>query len=92
LRIASRFGGDAQEIVLHSGTAQEGGAKSQDDATNNTVTTDTNPSTVLPGPSNATNISSTLRNVAQIIAAGKFAYYKIYKEEYIIHRVVSDII
>ncbi|XP_011335997.2 uncharacterized protein LOC105278539 isoform X2 [Ooceraea biroi] len=70
LRIASRFGGDTQEIVLHSGTTQEGGAKSQGDATSNTATADTNPSTVLPGPSNATSISSTLRNVAQIIAAG----------------------
>jgi len=91
LRIASRFGGDAQEIVLHSGTVQDSGAKSQGDATSNTVTTDTNPSTVLPGPSNATNISSTLRNVAQIIAAGKFIYYKIYKEEYTVYQVASDI-
>lgn len=69
LRIASRFGGEAQEIVLHSGTTQGGGAKSQGDAINNTATADTNPSTVLPGPSNAT--TSALRNVAQIIAAGK---------------------
>ncbi|XP_014469463.1 PREDICTED: uncharacterized protein LOC106741710 isoform X2 [Dinoponera quadriceps] len=70
LRIASRFGGDAQEIVLHSGTTQDGGAKSQGDATNNTAIADANPSTALPGPSNATTISSALRNVAQIIAAG----------------------
>ncbi|XP_036151298.1 serine-rich adhesin for platelets isoform X2 [Monomorium pharaonis] len=70
LRIASRFGGDAQEIVLHSGSMQDGGAKSQGDATNNTVASDSNPSTPLPGPSNATSISSTLHNVAQIIAAG----------------------
>lgn len=71
LRIASRFGGDAQEIVLHSGTTQDGGAKSQNDVTN-TATVDANPSTALPGPSNnSTSISSALRNVAQIIAAGK---------------------
>ncbi|XP_067214697.1 serine-rich adhesin for platelets-like isoform X5 [Linepithema humile] len=70
LRIASRFGGDAQEIVLHSGTTQDGGAKSQGDATSNTATADANPSAALPGPSNATGISSALRNVAQIIAAG----------------------
>ncbi|XP_011062126.1 PREDICTED: bromodomain-containing protein DDB_G0270170-like isoform X8 [Acromyrmex echinatior] len=70
LRIASRFGGDAQEIVLHSGTTQDGGAKSQGDATSNTTAADSNPSTALPGPSNATSISSTLHNVAQIIAAG----------------------
>ncbi|XP_018054840.1 PREDICTED: uncharacterized protein LOC108691560 isoform X2 [Atta colombica] len=69
LRIASRFGGDAQEIVLHSGTTQDGGAKSQGDATN-IAAADSNPSTALPGPSNATSISSTLHNVAQIIAAG----------------------
>lgn len=74
MRIASRFGGDAQEIVLHSGSTQDGGAKSQGDATNNTATADTNPSTALPGPSNATTISSALRNVAQIIAAGEFIY------------------
>ncbi|XP_032679734.1 uncharacterized protein LOC116848066 isoform X3 [Odontomachus brunneus] len=70
LRIASRFGGDAQEIVLHSGTTQDGGAKPQGDATKNTATADTNPSTALPGPSNATTISSALRNVTQIITAG----------------------
>ncbi|XP_011694202.1 PREDICTED: putative mediator of RNA polymerase II transcription subunit 26 isoform X2 [Wasmannia auropunctata] len=70
LRIASRFGGDAQEIVLHSGSTQDGGAKSQGDATSNTAAADSNPSTALPGPSNATSISSTLHNVAQIIAAG----------------------
>jgi len=75
LRIASRFGGDAQEIVLHSGTTQDGGAKSQGDATSNTAA-DSNSSTALPGPSNATSISSTLHNVAQIIAAGKFLGYK----------------
>lgn len=71
MRIASRFGGDAQEIVLHSGTTQDGGAKSQGDVTNNTATVDANPSTALPGPSNSTSISSALHNVAQIIAAGK---------------------
>ncbi|XP_011645750.1 uncharacterized protein LOC105432581 isoform X2 [Pogonomyrmex barbatus] len=70
LRIASRFGGDAQEIVLHSGTTQDGGAKSQGDVTNNTAAADGNPSVALPGPSNATSISSALHNVAQIIAAG----------------------
>jgi len=57
--------------VLHSGTTQDGGAKSQNDVTN-TATVDANPSTALPGPSNnSTSISSALRNVAQIIAAGK---------------------
>lgn len=73
MRIASRFGGDAQEIVLHSGTTQDGGAKPQGDTTSNTTTVDANSSapTALAGPSNATTISSTLRNVAQIIAAGK---------------------
>jgi len=74
LRIASRFGGDPQEIVLHSGTTQDGGAKSQGDATSTAA--DSNSSTALPGPSNATSISSTLHNVAQIIAAGKFLGYK----------------
>lgn len=73
LRIASRFGGDAQEIVLHSGTTQDGGAKSQGDATS-TAAADSNSSSALPGPSNATSISSTLHNVAQIIAAGKFSW------------------
>lgn len=77
MRIASRFGGDAQEIVLHSGTTQDGGAKSQGDATSNTATADANSSAALPGPSNATGISSALRNVAQIIAAGKFTSCKI---------------
>jgi len=61
--------------VLHSGTTQDGGAKSQGDATSNTAA-DSNSSTALPGPSNATSISSTLHNVAQIIAAGKFLGYK----------------
>jgi hypothetical protein len=63
--------------VLHSGTTQDGGAKSQGDATSNTATADVNPSVALPGPSNATGISSALRNVAQIIAAGKFTSCKI---------------
>lgn len=60
--------------MLHSGSTQDGGAKSQGDATNNTSSADTNPSTALPGPSNTTTISSALRNVAQIIAAGTFIY------------------
>jgi len=59
--------------VLHSGTTQDGGAKSQGDATSNAAVTDSNPSMALPGPSNATSISSTLHNVAQIIAAGKLS-------------------
>lgn len=59
--------------MLHSGTTQDGGAKSQGDATS-TAAADSNPSTALPGPSNATSISSTLHNVAQIIAAGKFSW------------------
>lgn len=79
MRIASRFGGDAQEIVLHSGTTQDGGTKAQDDTTNNTATVDPSSSTALPGPSNTTSISSALRNVTQIIAAGKFTSCKIKK-------------
>jgi hypothetical protein len=71
LRIAGRFGGEAQEIVLHSGPAQENGSKTQNDTTNSTSSKNTN-TTSVPGPSNASNISSTLRNVAQIIAAGKY--------------------
>lgn len=73
MRIASRFGGDTQEIVLHSGTTQDGETKPQGDASNNTAIADTNTSTALPGSSNTTTISSALRNVAQIIAAGKIA-------------------
>ncbi|XP_026674727.1 uncharacterized protein LOC108631503 isoform X2 [Ceratina calcarata] len=71
LRIANRFSGEAQEIVLRSGPSQESGAKSQNESGSNTTNTDNEPSTALPGPSNNTSsISSTLRNVVQIIAAG----------------------
>ncbi|XP_043263489.1 uncharacterized protein LOC122403813 isoform X2 [Colletes gigas] len=70
LRIANRFSGEAQEIVLHSGPSQESGAKSQNEPTSNTTNVDSDPQTALPGPSNTSSISSALRNVAQIIAAG----------------------
>nr|XP_050863758.1 putative mediator of RNA polymerase II transcription subunit 26 isoform X2 [Vespula vulgaris] len=70
LRIASRFGGEAQEIVLRSGSSQDAGNKSQSESTNSSITIDSDPTTALPGPSNTSTISSALRNVAQIIAAG----------------------
>ncbi|XP_078044880.1 uncharacterized protein LOC144474144 isoform X4 [Augochlora pura] len=70
LRIANRFSGEAQEIVLHSGPSQDSGAKSQNEPTSNTTNVDNDPQTALPGPSNTSSISSALRNVAQIIAAG----------------------
>ncbi|XP_076182175.1 uncharacterized protein LOC143154180 isoform X2 [Ptiloglossa arizonensis] len=70
LRIANRFSGEAQEIVLHSGPSQDSGAKSQNEPTSNTTNVDSDPQTALPGPSNTSSISSALRNVAQIIAAG----------------------
>ncbi|XP_031847419.2 uncharacterized protein LOC116433451 isoform X1 [Nomia melanderi] len=70
LRIANRFSGEAQEIVLHSGPSQDSGAKSQNEPTSNTANVDSDPQTALPGPSNTSSISSALRNVAQIIAAG----------------------
>ncbi|XP_012146297.1 uncharacterized protein LOC100875083 isoform X3 [Megachile rotundata] len=70
LRIANRFSGEAQEIVLRSGSSQDSGAKSQNESTSNTANADNDPPTALPGPSNTSSISSALRNVAQIIAAG----------------------
>ncbi|CAD1477627.1 unnamed protein product, partial [Heterotrigona itama] len=70
LRIANRFSGEAQEIVLRSGPSQDSGAKSQNEPTSNTSNVDNESSTALPGPSNASSISSALRNVAQLIAAG----------------------
>ncbi|XP_054004914.1 uncharacterized protein LOC128890456 isoform X3 [Hylaeus anthracinus] len=70
LRIANRFSGETQEIVLHSGPSQDSGAKSQNEPTSNTANVDSDPQTALPGPSNTSSISSALRNVAQIIAAG----------------------
>ncbi|XP_053972539.1 uncharacterized protein LOC128873171 isoform X3 [Hylaeus volcanicus] len=70
LRIANRFSGETQEIVLHSGPSQDSGAKSQNESTSNTANVDSDPQTALPGPSNTSSISSALRNVAQIIAAG----------------------
>ncbi|CAK9828125.1 Nuclear receptor coactivator 6 [Anthophora retusa] len=69
LRIANRFSGEAQEIVLRSGPSQDSGAKSQNESTGNTTNADNESSTALPGPSNTSSISSALRNVAQIIAA-----------------------
>lgn len=70
MRIANRFSGEAQEIVLRSAASQDGGAKSQNESSSNTSNVDSEPSTALPGPSNTSSISSALRNVAQIIAAG----------------------
>ncbi|KAK2588789.1 hypothetical protein KPH14_001666 [Odynerus spinipes] len=70
LRIASRFGGEAQEIVLRSGSSQDTGNKSQNESTSSSVTIDSDSAIALPGPSNTSTISSALRNVAQIIAAG----------------------
>ncbi|XP_043516122.1 uncharacterized protein LOC122531903 isoform X3 [Frieseomelitta varia] len=70
LRIANRFSGEAQEIVLRSGPSQDSGAKSQNEPTSNTTNVDNESSTALPGPSNTSSISSALRNVAQLIAAG----------------------
>ncbi|XP_017762431.1 PREDICTED: uncharacterized protein LOC108552415 isoform X2 [Eufriesea mexicana] len=70
LRLANRFSGEAQEIVLRSGPSQDSGAKSQNESTSNTTNVDSEPPTALPGPSNTSSISSALRNVAQIIAAG----------------------
>lgn len=78
MRIANRFSGEAQEIVLRSGSSQDNSAKSQNESTSNTSNMDSEPPTALPGPSNTTSISSALRNVAQIIAAGMFyIFYKI---------------
>lgn len=78
MRIANRFSGEAQEIVLRSGSSQDNSAKSQNVSTSNTSNMDSEPPTALPGPSNTTSISSALRNVAQIIAAGMFyIFYKI---------------
>ena len=71
LRIASRFGGEAQEIVLHSGSSQEGGNKVESDSANGASSADNDLAAPIPGPSNAPSFSSTLRNVAQIIAAGE---------------------
>lgn len=78
MRLVNRFSGEAQEIVLRSGPSQDSGAKSQNESTSNTTNVDNEPSTALPGPSNTSSISSALRNVAQIIAAGMLPiYYKI---------------
>ncbi|KZC12186.1 Nuclear receptor coactivator 6 [Dufourea novaeangliae] len=70
LRIANRFSGEAQEIVLHSGPSQDSGAKSQNEPTSNTANVEGDSQTASPGPSNTSSISSALRNVAQIIATG----------------------
>lgn len=72
MRIANRYSGEAQEIVLHSGPSQDSGAKSQNEPTSDTANADNDPQTALPGPSNTSSISAALRNVAQIIAAGMF--------------------
>ncbi|XP_066580892.1 serine-rich adhesin for platelets-like isoform X2 [Prorops nasuta] len=69
LRIAGRFGGEAQEIVLRSGPAQDGGNKSQTEPANSAETIVNETLSVVPGPSSVSNVSA-LRNVAQIIAAG----------------------
>lgn len=70
MRIASRFGGEAQEIVLHSGPSQETGNKTQNNPANGASSADGDSAAPIPGPSNASSFSSTLRNVAQIITAG----------------------
>lgn len=70
LRIAGRYGGEAQEIVLHSGPSQDSGVKSQSDATSAALSGTDSAGNPVAGPSNASSISA-LRNVAQIIAAGK---------------------
>ncbi|XP_015586595.1 uncharacterized protein LOC107263660 isoform X2 [Cephus cinctus] len=70
LRIASRFGGEAQEIVLRSGPAQDAGSKSQSDTSNSASNVDSDTTAAVPGPSNSSSITSTLRSVAQIITAG----------------------
>lgn len=75
MRIANRFSGEAQEIVLRSGPSQDSGAKSQNESTSNTTNVDNEPPTALPGPSNTSSISSALRNVAQLIAAGMLFIY-----------------
>lgn len=73
MRIASRFGGEAQEIVLRSGSSQDGGTKSQGDNSVEVVNSESDSSAgCVAGPSNqSSSVSSALRNVAQIIAAGK---------------------
>lgn len=65
LRIAGKYGGETQEIVLHSGPESENKTTSVSSNTDSNI----NP---VPGPSNAASISSALQNVAQIIAAGKY--------------------
>ncbi|XP_048506550.1 uncharacterized protein LOC105686833 isoform X2 [Athalia rosae] len=70
LRIASRFGGEAQEIVLRSSSSQDGGSKTQGDPPIEVSHGESDSSAAVAGPSNASSISSALRNVAQIIAAG----------------------
>lgn len=60
--------------MLHSGPSQDSGAKSQNEPTSNTANVDSDPQTALPGPSNTSSISSALRNVAQIIAAGTLSH------------------
>ena len=70
MRIAGRYGGETQEIVLHSGPSQDSGNKTQSDNNSTSTAAVDNSATPVPGPSNASSISSALRNVAQIIAAG----------------------
>ncbi|XP_046413469.1 uncharacterized protein LOC124176345 isoform X1 [Neodiprion fabricii] len=70
LRLASHFGGEAQEIVLRSGSTQDGGSKAQGESTIEVSHTESDSSAAVAGPSNASSISSALCNVAQIIAAG----------------------
>ncbi|XP_057329904.1 putative mediator of RNA polymerase II transcription subunit 26 isoform X1 [Microplitis mediator] len=71
LRIASRFGEETQEIVLHSGGTQDG-SKSRSDTSSNGASSSSDSSdasTSLPGPSSACNISTMIRDVAQLIGA-----------------------
>ena len=71
LRIASRFGGEAQEIVLRSGGASEGASRSQQEDASGSTNVSDDTATSLPGPSNSSGLVAAISNVAQLIAAGK---------------------
>ena len=73
LRIAGRYGGESQEIVLHSGPSQGNGSKSHNDSP--IITSLASSVSSETGPSDASSISSTLCNVAQIIAGGKLIIF-----------------
>lgn len=72
LRIAGRFGGEAQEIVLRTGEAHESANRSREDAMQGaSASVNDDSAAAVPGPSNSSGISSVMSNVAQLIAAGK---------------------